>query len=95
VLATDVQKILAPSTPFPAWVEAYNNKVTQPDKKRMIGVFGRDVVVVLPPAEEEVKGVKRVVIKDGMVVPEYPKDALDKGLKIWSGYKLRGKEFGR
>ena len=59
----------------------------------MMGGFGRDVVVVLPPGEVVAKGEKRVIIKDGVVVQEYPREALDKAWKIWKEYEARGKDF--
>ena len=94
MLAKDAQKILAPSTPFPEWVEAYNTEVIQQDEKRMMGGFRRDVVVVLPPGEEVAKGVKKVIIRDGVVVQEFPQDALAKAWKMWREYEARGKEGG-
>ena len=59
-----------------------------------MGGLGRDIVVVLPPGEEVAKGTKRVIIKDGVVVPEYPQDASDKARNIWKEYEARGKEVG-
>ena len=60
----------------------------------MMGGFGRDVVVVLPPREEVAKEVKRVIIRDWVVVQEYPREALDKAWKIWREYETRGKAIG-
>lgn len=80
-------------TPFPKGAEDYDTEVIQEDEKRMMGDFGRDVVVVLPPGGVVTKGEKRVIIKDGVVVQEYPREALDKAWKIRKEYEARGKDF--
>jgi hypothetical protein len=71
---------------------AYITEFFQRDEKRMMAGFERDVLVVLMPGEEATKGVKKAIIRDGVVVQEFPQDVLAKASKMWREYEARGKE---
>jgi hypothetical protein len=56
-----------------------------------MGALGKEVIVPLPPGEEVVKGSKKLVIRDRVVVEGFPQEALDKAWEVWREFEARGK----